>query len=395
MNINLENPFVRSISSLARQDIEKGYEVSFEMQFPGASRAQVPVFVKEEFALDLYIEQITDAIGHLKTEGVNVSPHFPSFENDHLRVYGLLGCDIIRVLPQFELVDCLNGKAFKIASGLIPIGDVNHFLPWNLIKPVESGNVLVTSNSPVETAYSDFTEAVDPEIAGAVNFVLNPRKSYFSPLSIVSDDSAVDQGLENMFNLESLGIKDTTKMSSYDEEQIDKFKRGISLKDNVYSVKLPWHEDIISQVPASYQISVAIAFNITDRLGKQGKLTEYHDVFKKQLEEGIIERIPDIPPNGEGHIWIPHRPVFKTEGESTTKIRPVFNCSLKRGDKPSLNEAAYSGIDLMSGLLDLLIKFRSNDFFLLADIKQAFLQIKLSEVEDRNRFSFLLVENGR
>ena len=32
---------------------------------------------------------------------------------------------------------------------------------------------------------------------------------------------------------------------------------------------------------------------------------------------------------------------------------------------------------------------------MLADIKQAFLQIKLSKLEDKNRFSFLLVENGR
>ena len=94
-------------------------------------------------------------------------------------------------------------------------------------------------------------------------------------------------------------------------------------------------------------------------------------------------------------MWKPHRPVIKSEGESTTKIRPVFNCSLKTGKNPSLNEAAYAGVDLMSGLLDLLLKFKSNDYFMLADIKQAFLQIKLSKLEDKNRFSFLLVENGK
>ena len=28
-------------------------------------------------------------------------------------------------------------------------------------------------------------------------------------------------------------------------------------------------------------------------------------------------------------IWIPHRPVIKNTEQVTTKIRPVFNCSLK------------------------------------------------------------------
>ena len=36
----------------------------------------------------------------------------------------------------------------------------------------------------------------------------------------------------------------------------------------------------------------------------------------------------------------------------TTKIRPVFNCSLKTNKElPSINEAAYTGIDLMGSIL--------------------------------------------
>ena len=99
-------------------------------------------------------------------------------------------------------------------------------------------------------------------------------------------------------------------------------------------------------------------------------------MFKKQLQECIIERIPDIPSCYEGYVWVLHRPVFRTEGKSTTKVQPNFNCPLKKGTKLSLNEAAHSGIELMFRLLDLSIKFHSNNFFLAGGYKTGFLANK-------------------
>ena len=94
-------------------------------------------------------------------------------------------------------------------------------------------------------------------------------------------------------------------------------------------------------------------------------------------------------------IWIPHKPVIRTEANVTTKIRPVFNCSLKMGKSPSLNEAAFPGIDLMNNLLSLLLYFRSNFYVLLSDIAKAFLQIRLASEEDKNRFCFFRKINGK
>ena len=61
----------------------------------------------------------------------------------------------------------------------------------------------------------------------------------------------------------------------------------------------------------------------------------------------------------------------------------------------ALNEAAFPGIDLMNNLLSLLLYFRTNEFVILADIMKAFLQIRLSEEEDRNRFCFFRKINGK
>ena len=118
-------------------------------------------------------------------------------------------------------------------------------------------------------------------------------------------------------------------------------------------------------------------------LEKQNIANAYEEIFEQQESLSIIEPVNQKMPD---QIWIPNRPVIRTEANVTTKIRPVFNCSLKMGKYPSLNEAAFPGIDLMNNLLSLLMYFRSNFYVLLSDTAKAFLQICLASEEDKNRF---------
>ena len=54
--------------------------------------------------------------------------------------------------------------------------------------------------------------------------------------------------------------------------------------------------------------------------------------------------------------------MIKTEDNTTTKILPVFNCSLKTNKAPSLIEAVHAGVDLMKDIVKLSIYFRSNKY---------------------------------
>ena len=77
-------------------------------------------------------------------------------------------------------------------------------------------------------------------------------------------------------------------------------------------------------------------------------------------------------------------------------MRPVFNCSLKtRKDCPSLNEASYAGINLMKDMQQLIMLFRTNHYVYLADVRKAFLMVKLKSIKDRNRFCFFMREGDR
>ena len=142
-------------------------------------------------------------------------------------------------------------------------------------------------------------------------------------------------------------------------------------------------------MPSNHFIALRDLDRTMEHLNRKGIVSKYEEVFDKQLEDGIIEEINVSPSSYDDYTWIPHRPVIKTDEQVITKLRPVFNCSLKTNKElPSLDEAAYTGIDLMGSILKLLFYFRTNEYAMLSDIKQAFLVVKLADEYDKNRFCF-------
>src|SRR5678816_3953376 len=92
-----------------------------------------------------------------------------------------------------------------------------------------------------------------------VNAVLNPIQSYFNPLSHILSNSEVEQGLENIFKLESLGIEGMHNNKSEDDlKQIEKFKGSIDFKDRKYHLDLPCIEDKLPLLPSNYNIALAV-----------------------------------------------------------------------------------------------------------------------------------------
>ena len=84
---------------------------------------------------------------------------------------------------------------------------------------------------------------------------------------------------------------------------------------------------------------------------------EYYGVLYDYLHQGIIERIPtgEIHKQ-EGVFYMPHRPVIK-EG-SSSRVRPVFDCSAKSYNGKSLNDLLETGPSLNPDLCSVMIRFR-------------------------------------
>ena len=396
-------------------------------------KVELPVLIDDKLTLKFSIPGVTHAIANLVNDGFELADEgfMERVDPDPcvIDLEGLIGVDILQFFPKFEIVKCMHGSAFSSEVGIVPFGNIKHFMTQaqisevadylsshknsslsNVCKPDFAVERITPASNSVELdafdtgansehdcpAVAVSIEVVPPNssVTLITNSVMEPTNSYFSPFDHMLPNSNVEQGLENLFSLESIGICEDETMSTEDELKIKEFNDGIEFVNGRYYVELPWYHDKISQVPSNSNIALAVLNRTVANLSKKGLLLDYQNVFEQQLTDGIIERIFVKPCEYENFIWIPHRPIIKIEQQVTTKIRPVFNASLKIDGLPSLNESAYTGIDLMSSLPKLLLHFRSNPYVMLSDVKQAFLQIKLKLEADKNRFAFFWKKDG-
>ena len=371
------------INTFIDNSIKEFSEMCLSIDFQEGHRYAVPFLVNDDFNLNFSVDGLNKAFNNLKSR-YQVAENF---DGDYVRLEGLLGVDSMQYLQLCELITCMGGKAFNLQRGIVPFGNVDSFLT----NPQLTSKYANVSNASISQAFNEDASSSDVITdcvidSSIINFVLDPVKTCFDPLGGVMSDTQVEHNLDRMFSIESLGFSE--EASSYDEHYITKFNEEIKFVNGNYHVMLPWTEKI-KDVKSNYSVSNAILGRVFDNLHRDNLYEAYKQVLQQQIEDDILEPIPINEINVEDHIWIPHRPVVKHESNVTTKVRIVLNCSLKIGDSPSLNEAAYPGVDLMNDLLMLLVRIRANKYLVASDIKQAFLMIKLARIEDRNRFSIL------
>ena len=112
---------------------------------------------------------------------------------------------------------------------------------------------------------------------------------------------------------------------------------------------------------------------------------KYDNIIKKQLAEGIIERVTSQP-NGKEY-YISPKLVISENAESTI-MRIVYDASAKSNcSSPSFNECLETGPALQNLLWKRLVRNRFFPVALCGDIKQAFLQVRIKE-EDRDALRF-------
>ena len=163
-----------------------------------------------------------------------------------------------------------------------------------------------------------------------------------------------------------------------ENDVMNKFEKDIYFNGERYVTKLPFkeHDDLL---PDNFQLSKNRLATLKKRLNKNPQLlSDYDQIFKQYEVSGIIQRVSESDDVETGKIhYLSHRPVVRQDKE-TTKIRAVFDASAKT-DGLSLNDCLYSGPNLMQKIFDILLRFRTNKIAILSDIKQAFLNIEITD----------------
>ena len=287
---------------------------------------EILFLVDDDIDMKFCVPGLRDAINNLTEKVVKLAADFSCIKKDTLHVHGLLGVDLLQYLRPMMLINLMGGFPWEVSQGVIPFGNVSHFL---LSRQFSDGN----GGGSNASSYQNIIIQHSTCPVTHVNFVLSPKSDYLDPCQSFEEASA-ERKQDMMFSLESLGLREENPISNYDRAKIDSFRDSIVYRDKSYYVELLWDEDKIRAVPANNNVSLKVVDRVVSSVEKKQLYEEYCKVFLEQEKEGIIERCYIEPDLYKDYIWIPHRPVFKTDCQSTTGrilIQPVFNCSFKTG----------------------------------------------------------------
>ena len=185
--------------------------------------------------------------------------------------------------------------------------------------------------------------------------------------------------------LDVLGLQEDPY--SKNEEVYNDFKEQLGRsEEGCYETNILWKSNA-TKLSSNKSGSIARLRNLLKRLKKDPTLfAEYDKIIREQLEEGIIERVPEGPPN-EKEFYLPHKAVVREDAE-TTKVRIVFDASAKENDQSlSLNDVIEIGPSLQNNLWKVLLRNRMCPVTLTGDMKKAFFQVRIRE-EDRDALRF-------
>lgn len=113
-----------------------------------------------------------------------------------------------------------------------------------------------------------------------------------------------------------------------------------------------WDPDKISCFPFRHSVALDLLEPVAGGLESDLLYRDYFEMFRHQERDGIIDVF--VPPQRyKENILILHGPVLKSCPTPTTKIRLVFNYSLKTSEPghPFI-KAVYQGMLLTRDLLD-------------------------------------------
>lgn len=198
--------------------------------------------------------------------------------------------------------------------------------------------------------------------------------------------------LENQL-IKFWSIEEVAPVDTRSREEIEcetHFAKNIRRDNNGrYITRLPFRESN-KRLGESRTMALRRLLSLECKLDRDPTLRlEYSRILDEYKRLGHMSLV-DAP--GDSGFYMPHHAVIKS-ASNTTKVRVVFDASAGSSNGTSLNDILMTGPTIQDKLFSHLIRFRSYNYILSADIEKMYRQILLHE-DDRRFQRILWRENG-
>lgn len=205
-------------------------------------------------------------------------------------------------------------------------------------------------------------------------------------------DDDLHQAMKNYFSLDSLGIVKPAKilLSSEDERSQSLLQSRTRFNGERYETGLLWRYDDI-RLPDSREMALRRHQSLEKRMAKDQQLAK---VLQQKITDyaakGYIRKLPEDEAK-RSKWFLPIFPV--TNPNKPGKVRIVWDAAAKAYGK-SLNSALLKGLDMLSSLLAILLRFRQHPVAVTGDIREMYHQVLIREEDQRYQCFFWTGEDG-
>ncbi|XP_062716167.1 uncharacterized protein LOC134291852 [Aedes albopictus] len=196
-----------------------------------------------------------------------------------------------------------------------------------------------------------------------------------SVLCDVAVSSRLDEILERFWKCEEVGSENnhSPEEARCETHFAQTVQRNLSGR---YVVSLPKNEEVLVKLGSSKPIAERRFFQLERRLTRDEKLREEYCAFMAEYEALGHMRLVEDTEMEKGRCYLPHHPVVK-EDSTTTKVRVVFDASAQTASGFSLNDGLLAGPVIQDDLRSIILRSRTRQIILVADIEKMFRQIEV------------------
>lgn len=282
-------------------------------------------------------------------------------------------------LPQQEI----DTSQFVIPPGIV-LSDIEYFIPDKIdmligadlyFELLEPGIIRLGSNLPILQ-----NSKLGWVLGGSVKFEQESAMSNLSVALFSRVDPDINNLIPKFWQLEEISNK---RIFSPEDKMAEKIfsestKRDINGK---FVVNLPLKKDIQNlPLNESFQQAKRRFLSLENRLHKDKRLFDQYKAFIDEyvyLQHASYIELSMETKDSLRKYFLPHHCVIREEAVST-KLRVVFDASMKTSSGVSLNELMYKGPTVQPDLFDIVCRFRTLKFVFTTDIVKMYRQILIN-----------------
>ena len=282
--------------------------------------------------------------------------------------------------------------------GVMLLGKINRMIAD--VKSLPVNKLTVTSGSGDYVDNEKCCLVNFSHVASPISPVVNSNNDDFLYNESIESkifDKAIESVLEDQCDLylckDDLIIDHEN--SDQNDELVSYLLNNVQRKDDGRIIMpLLWNTKVSHLLSDNYNLARNVLLSNKRKLSKDAQsLSLINNSLAELLDIGAIEKIDNLPKYIEEfpqHSFLAHMPIIKL-GRESTKCRVVFLsnlCDKRVKNSISHNQAMLSGPCLNQKLSVALVHLRFGYHLLCFDLKKAFLQVELSDV-DQSKLLFL------